>query len=1640
MSARRLVRAIQAIPRTLSRTTAALVKRFMTSLLRALFLWGHNPRRAWQGFVLPTTVLMLLMVSLTAGALTFRAYNRSVNVIAQREQQVIANAASPAIDRAKAKLEYLFTRDERIPGGIPGSGVLNAILSNRSEFGVSAISPNPYNIPGEEQVDLNRDGSLDPAWVFPADIDGDGTVADDELIAYSIHLLATDPDGAVNINDPVTRAKAEALVTRNGPINTAQAGQNCGTGRGPEEGWQAINAATLQKNFQIDAFVVNRNALNRTASTLELQQVRQADRGNKWGAWFRYDLESFAGPQFNWNGAMHSEGSFFLGKASSNNNRTNLYLITSQNSCLYSKFASEITTGSDENYQGEFIAGTAGGVFADTGAVHRVHVDQDGVPAGDNNDFNLDGTVDSVIAGTTTRGGALSLNPVELYLRNRFRNVIPPSDPDDPADTGWRRDGDFSERTWSTDGRVRLGVDDNSPYVDDSYRADNRYGPKFAYNDSINLGDDNDIGTAIPDAVSQLVSTPNAVDEAEIAGLDGYWERRARAQGLRVIVGERLELGNKDGWGVYNLTDPEKRAAADSDDHEETSVTAANFSDIRVEPSLEPLYPPVLGTSPSVTLQDGTTTQALESVGTHENLQRLTLRDNLAAVQAMTVYHYDGGAGLDTPLACMAMTAHPGTMKTIIDSRTFENLPVNDQLRVDFLNGVGTNGWEFDFYAPSTFPNDDVLKALKNLAHFAGDPNGGAPSFTPVQDSNIHPYPYMAMWGDFSPLRRIFDDIGLDDRDDYLGLSPADKATVNNAACTMGMLAYNVENYISELDAFRTTSGINSVAEDFWKLINPGTNEDLGNAQPAAGTRFINNDGTYRTFSGTYFGALNGQPIIATPGLQNRNNWQDPDFPTADPPECMDGSNDESGFQIRCDAVQYYSQFSTEDFIRAYLSQANNQTSFDSLSEDVRRLEGFIAGYQIFRDRKLGFIRGSSPLDLEAGVSLVEWDEDAQATLPATSGSLENLSYPTTCDPDIFSGVTAGGAGVAPRRVGLAAALCSYNIDTKYPSLYYLFPIDDHGHNGTTDDPQPSFEQYVSDGYIAGENSGESLYAELEPVDIALSPRDAEDFVTPTTGVAELTDPDEATQRFRINIPGNTGLDVAFLDKGMYDGRQNMSVRMLDIDIQKLTTTNPPGSTDRWISGRVAGTDADGVIEDARIDGIVYAFREDAVREDEIVRPRAADVEVEDCRTLAEFIDITDSDDMGNPNLSSNCHTNAVVGIDPPLANNRISVKPVDYYADPARRPHGFRLQNGTTFNRGENVAAGLTFVTDNTVYIQGDFNVHRSRTNTNQAVTLGNIWEEFTQQLIDGDNLYGFDEFYGNRTNLNNDFAVIAQDGWRPAEIIADSVGILSRNFRDGAIVHGFTRNRGQTPQTSYQNQNRPLYGSQQWIRQTAPGQSLQLDNQDLPVRIGRNVTIVRNQSADGARTMSVFADSNTNDDEGLRTWRSFFKADDFGYRENDQIVADDETMVNALFIAGIVPSRSGQSYGGLHNFPVLNQNWKNKNLRISGGFFQLNFSTAATAPYSQTTWQPGDSRSGQPLPYYQAPRRLWGYDVALQYVPAAPVSRRFVTISTPRSEFYRELPANDPYITLLRCAPYEENEIDHVDPLISPGECPAP
>lgn len=1408
-------------------------------------------QRTQAGFVLPVTVLMVVMMLLVVTSLMFRSYQRSQQVIGAFQTQQLQNAATPAIERAKAKLEWMFS-DE--PGAIYDK--TSGLPSESTDIEHILLTENPgknkFSDESWIELDTNGDGSPDQnaGWTFKTDANGDGDKDDPEdlITAYTIVFRSTRGD-ATNLKtvDPKLAGtqsgettfqafgdeedRAKNLVVSNGPIlpkveeTTAAA---CQVTLDPDDpsrpevsGWFSVSSAVMMKNFQVYAVSVPKGIAsgqaNAALSTILYQQDRTFSAGNKWGAWFRNDIEINPGFPFNWNGAMHTEGSIFTRPEKE---KFRSYLISGKNSCFYKPETNSLITA-----RGHFLNSLLWG--SNSAFTGKVIVDRYSAPTSspDLTDA-LDSVLDSAISGNAAD---LALNALKILTQNASqpRGSKTFEEIKDPA---WDNQ-DLKERV------NILQASSPPPYVDDIYRADNIYGPKPGYGRP--QKDATGEYTVIPDQkIGEDLTDPTLIQDnppvlaPESYGLDGYWERRARGDGMRVIVGQRLELGNAYGWQGNN----------------------------------DPLYPPDVTPSNSTTFI------------TNLSRQRRAQRDNLAAVQATLVYHNDSSSKGYEPVAVVATTVHPGTSTTLGNSATFEQSSLISNVYTDFFYGIGTNGWEFDptsakwnFADPTS--NAAMKNALSNLANFAGDPDG---AFPPKQESAgdiVHPYPYLTMWGNFSNLRRA------------LTKSPAslaDKTTIQTAAATLGLLAYNVDY----LEKFNYT-----------------------------------NNSTALTALNTAIGTATGTPD------------------------------------------QVIGKLTVGDAKLARLVHLKEQVE---------------------RDREFGFASGYS--------------DACDATNTTLAANLKKL--------------------------------CSDR--PKFPALYYIFPKADHGHDGDPSQlatpPQPS-DLYITNDHIKKTvNPGSDRYKKIDNIaDLVLKPR-AIDF----TGWALPTEKSPVSGQNPVNtkwdlvLAGGNLKRVALKDSAFFDGREEMNVRALNLDLDLLRTNKVAGGSDTWLPKS----------------GMIYAFREDAVREDAIARPRRTTTYSSYEGSYLTNPGVMDANNLTDPPV----YNIKTPGADTPEPDDGASVgispKPVDFYADPDRRPYGFRIKQGNDLRRNNQntVLSGLTLISDNPVYIQGNFNGHGS---TNLLTELG---EEITANG-------NYDASFGDKK-----FGDPNEDTWRPAEVLADAVTLLSESFCDGSVEDAYRLSDKSNPSagetalvsrygcvdgaraTSYLSQNRPKTDDKvpkTWARENPVDNDDNTADGTSPILFSRNgVAMVYNSSASNTAPYNGnyhrFSDVLGNDAHGRKT-----------------PIVQNNGWVNVVMVSGNVPSRNNQGNGGLHNFPRLLERWAGRDLKIRGSFIQLNFSNYATSPFERDAWEPrsignnaeettmqGANCSGgnpcQPVAgtstanrsnhvnilFYNAPNRDWGYDVGLQYMPSGPVSKRLVIPDAPRSEFYREPKADDPYICQLRKA----------------------
>ncbi|NJL10620.1 MAG: hypothetical protein HC908_11905 [Calothrix sp. SM1_7_51] len=146
---RKSVRAIERSYKGFTKKTRkfllAIKKQFIW-LLRGFVVTKGRRGSFNSGFVLPTVAMVGLVVVLLTTAILFRSFERSKNASNVRVNEAVLNAAAPAIDRAKAKLNKLF-EDRRLPRATPTDKAIEDRLNQ---------SINEYTFGDETQLELTK--------------------------------------------------------------------------------------------------------------------------------------------------------------------------------------------------------------------------------------------------------------------------------------------------------------------------------------------------------------------------------------------------------------------------------------------------------------------------------------------------------------------------------------------------------------------------------------------------------------------------------------------------------------------------------------------------------------------------------------------------------------------------------------------------------------------------------------------------------------------------------------------------------------------------------------------------------------------------------------------------------------------------------------------------------------------------------------------------------------------------------------------------------------------------------------------------------------------------------------------------------------------------------------------------------------------------------------------------------------------------------------------------------------------------------------------------------------------------------------------------------------------------------------------
>ncbi|QKQ73651.1 hormogonium polysaccharide biosynthesis protein HpsA [Nostoc sp. TCL240-02] len=378
---RKLFKAVRFSLKKLTKQFLSTIKKQIIWLIRTIFTTNRRREIGNAGFVLPTVVMVTLVVVLLTTAILFRSFERSKNASNTRVNEATLNAATPAIDRARAKLNKLF-QDGRLPRATPTDDALYGTLANNID---------EYTFGDETQLKLALDKNetdetkfLKTAWQYPVDTNNNGKF--DSYTLYGIYFK--NPP----INEGAYTRKRNSLEARTPPMAAGGVSGDCGDTSTSASlvgntGWFNINGK-LKKSFfaytatipitGIPADTTNYEQYkgNKGFSALEYEQDRVQLLLVNNAVIYEDDINLTPGPAFKLNGRIFTNSNFLTGGGSG----ITLYQVSSNASCYYTADNAKIVVGGN----------TASGGFIDTGDISpstKVHLFQGKSTAPTESDF-----------------------------------------------------------------------------------------------------------------------------------------------------------------------------------------------------------------------------------------------------------------------------------------------------------------------------------------------------------------------------------------------------------------------------------------------------------------------------------------------------------------------------------------------------------------------------------------------------------------------------------------------------------------------------------------------------------------------------------------------------------------------------------------------------------------------------------------------------------------------------------------------------------------------------------------------------------------------------------------------------------------------------------------------------------------------------------------------------------------------------------------------------------------------------------------------------------------------------------------------------------------------------------------------------
>ncbi|MDZ8090722.1 MAG: hormogonium polysaccharide biosynthesis protein HpsA [Nostoc sp. DedQUE05] len=367
---RQLFKAIQKIFRQTSKKFLSTINKQIIWLLRSIS--GTRRRRSSvnSGFILPTVAMVVLVVVLLTTAILFRSFERSKNASNVRVNEAVLNAATPAIDRARAKLDALI-EDPTLPRGTPSDSALyDAIKKDKYRLGDETRLKLAFDLDGDNTIEtssnIENDETLKTAWKYAVDTDNNGKK--DTFTLYGIFFRSPSRDSTTG----QFNRERKPLDARTPPMDNDASNQQCNASGFSSlvgnSSWYKLNSGNLGKSFFVYSVnlpitqqvydslpttttpSINQNNSepykgNKSVVALEFQQDRSRIPLANNAVFFDNDLEVIVGStELLLNGRVHTNGNLLVGVIDSDGNIT-FRQVSSKTSCFYNQENGQVSVG-----------------------------------------------------------------------------------------------------------------------------------------------------------------------------------------------------------------------------------------------------------------------------------------------------------------------------------------------------------------------------------------------------------------------------------------------------------------------------------------------------------------------------------------------------------------------------------------------------------------------------------------------------------------------------------------------------------------------------------------------------------------------------------------------------------------------------------------------------------------------------------------------------------------------------------------------------------------------------------------------------------------------------------------------------------------------------------------------------------------------------------------------------------------------------------------------------------------------------------------------------------------------------------------------------------------------------------------------